>query len=236
MKKIKAGNARGYIISGVVYPTKDAMLTRLRDILYTSPPNTPITGESLRILIDVLSYHPRAEAKQGCGIARMEVRKNYRFGTLEFWIVRLDGTETDWSFMACLRPSSPLQHVQMAARHAVVPQIAEFKRLTFVSSATVQCPLTGDSITYNTCHVDHIPPDTFASILDGFLREYEIDTHDVIMLGDEDGAIGRVFADQSLSIKWQSYHAQHARLRATSSFGNLSISKRAANQRCDTDV
>ena len=103
-------------------------------------------------LLDLLALHPEADQKVGVGVDHFDVRQNGT--TVGFWVVRSDQTETDFSFISCLRAPTHEEQVRAAMREAVRDQKFFFRDAEF-SAGAVHCPVTGEALTPETSHVHH---------------------------------------------------------------------------------
>jgi hypothetical protein len=75
----------------------------VRAILYAYEPPATVTDVQHQLLLTaVVAMHPEADAKIGAGVDHFDVRMNFR--SPGFWIVRVDSTETVFSFLKELRP------------------------------------------------------------------------------------------------------------------------------------
>lgn len=219
-----------WIAGGKVYKTKKAITEELRRILRSHPMEEDISGEDGDFLMAVIAWHPDAADKIGCGIKRFFVRMNEAYRTPSFWLERRDGTQTDWSFYHCLTPKHPLHDLLDALRHAIEPQIIQFKRSAFNSPIQPVCPFLGTPLDWHDCHVDHAMPLTFDVLVKDFLAETGIDPATVVMEGWEDGCVTKRLVDPDLRSRWQDYHREHALLRLTSKLANLSHAKKTLIQ------
>jgi hypothetical protein len=178
-------------------------------------------------LRDLVALHPDAENKVGCGIARFEVRQNLG-NTDGFWIIRTDGSETDFSFMKCLYGASHEADVRSAMRYAIMEQMQAARDREFGSALSLVCPVTSAKITRETAHIDHESP-TFVEIADEFAEQQG--GYERIETASTDGAIGRRLVSDDLLAEWKAFHAGRARLRAVSKAANLSILRRGVARR-----
>lgn len=121
-----------YVVNGEHFKTQKNLKERIHKILYAYSFGEVLNELDTRFLYALVEgYHPSAEIKIGAGVSRMEVRQNLIYKqNREFWIVRTDDTETDFSFMECLRPSKPLDKFRTACRAAISPYMAMVK-ITF---------------------------------------------------------------------------------------------------------
>lgn len=99
---------------------------------------------------------------------------------------------------------------------------AAFKRLVFKTRGEqVPCVLSGEAVTWDTCHVDHEP--SFDSLVKGWMCAENL-TWDLLRIRPQvDGETGgRRLLDQPAIESWVVYHRQHARLQIVSVSANLS--------------
>ncbi len=176
-----------------------------------------VTGDAAAELMDLLAMHPDAERKIGPGVERFEVRQQGRNRC--FWVVRVDGSETDFSFLKCLSASraDPMARFLSAARRAVAGQARAVRDAAFRDTATLICPITEEPFTVESCHIDHHPrPFVFWARLFVCARGRipATRTH-------EDGQVGEFFADEDDERAWVAFHAAAAEMRAVSAAGNL---------------
>lgn len=100
---------KAYRIAEETFSTKKALIERVRKILYAYPERGVLTTNDQRFMADLLMHHPDANQKIGGGIARMWVQTNPVYtNTRNFWLERVDGSSTDFSFMECLSETTHL--------------------------------------------------------------------------------------------------------------------------------
>lgn len=80
---------------------KDAVFF-LQELLHKEPVCATVREPFHAFLCDLVARHPRAAEKIGKGIERFTIEPAL-FGTLCFYLHRVDGTRTDFSFMKCVR-------------------------------------------------------------------------------------------------------------------------------------
>lgn len=216
-------------VAGATFKTKKALLERIQGILYRYQPEDALTPADCAFMRAVLERHPSACEKIGCGVTAIKVHTT-DYGNLGFYLVRTDGSWTDFSFMHCLTPRTQLNDFKKACRNMVFPQIQEFKNRAFAECGMIPCAVSGDWLTKSQAHVDHTPPDTFEAILADFIAAQGIDPETVEIDGYSDGEMDKRLANDELTNSWMHYHAYRAKLRIVSAFANLSTIKRAANK------
>jgi hypothetical protein len=87
------------------FETQAEALGYAKKLLNRSPLKTPITGvDNNSFLRSLVGLHPRAAQKIGVGIQHFTVEPAVH-GTRCFYITRVDGTRTDFSYLKCVRGS-----------------------------------------------------------------------------------------------------------------------------------
>lgn len=190
------------------FGSKTEATRAIRDILHNTEPDTHLTGPDLELLVGLVHLHQKADEKIGPGIASISV-KVIEFGQPGFWIHRVDGTSTDFSYRKAL--SHPSRHGELRAvmRRAIAPSVLEFKRGLFSQVDSVACPLTGEVLTWEHGHVDHVVP--FNRIADEFLAAFKIDPSDIV-LRCGDGQIGSRL-ESPLHEMWVDWHERSVQYR-----------------------
>jgi len=220
-------SAKPVSIGTRIYATKTLALDairKVRDRIWESGAMTPEDDAFLRELI---ALHIDADEKVGCGIERFEVRRNAG-NTLGFWIVRVDGTSTDFSFLRCLGAVTHSVRVRIAMRHSIHGDVVNFRERAFADSKTMTCPISNELVTRESCHVDHSEP-KFLQLADAFAAS--IGGYEIIEADAFDGTFGAVFASSEVRSKWRAYHNAHAALRIVSRTANLSTLRRAIKRK-----
>ncbi len=231
LKKTKSKSAKGYIVGGEAFRTKKAVTERVQGILYAYELGQSLNPDDFFFIYDLLSNHKNADEKIGCGVASITVEQNPTFRTKRnFWVIRKDGSKTDFSFLKCITPVTPMKQFRSACRNAVVNQIQQFKIVHFRKYANeqglVKCPITEQWVNREMAHVDHIHPQTFDNLVRTFIEERNIDINSIEYKKLTDGMIGRDLADENLVSDWAEYHRQNAQLQIISRTANLSIVKK----------
>ena len=221
-----------YMVNGEHFKTQKDLKERIHRILYAYSFNDTLNEVDTRFLYALVEgYHPSAEIKIGMGVKRIEVRQNriYRQNR-EFWIVRTDDTETDFSFMECLRASKPLDKFRTACRAAISGDMATAKYHFWLGRTSAACPLTGAVMSFDDSHVHHTGVNDFAAIVDAFIRQEALDVAAVQLVGAVDGVIGDRFQDHELERRFIIFHSRMAELQVVSKFGNLSTARTKSGQ------
>jgi hypothetical protein len=215
-------------IGARIYFSKGEATDAVRAVRDKYPVGVTVSDpEDARFLYDLLCMHPSAAQKIGLGVHSFQVERNAPAignpqGNVGFWLTRVDGTRTDFSFLICLTPPKHEHKVKSALRSEVQEDIAAFKCWFFnTHGVQVPCALTGEIVTPETCHVDHEP--SFDSLVKGWMSAENL-TWDLLRVRpQEDGETGgRRLQDAPAVASWVLYHRQHARLQIVSIRANLS--------------
>jgi len=94
--------AKRHTIGSHTFDTQTAAVAFIQEVLYRHPLLEPIHGADHEFLLELLKRHPRKEEKIGVGVKHFTVEKA-QGGTQCFYITRVDGSRSDFSFMKCLR-------------------------------------------------------------------------------------------------------------------------------------
>lgn len=144
-----------------------------------------------------------------------------------FWIVRRDGSETDFSYKKCLEGERVYHNTFVrACRFAIKDYIEAFKSDFFRVAIKPTCGLTGIPLTPNDCHVDHTPPFTFDRIVQAFAVLHGLDMNDpCLTIRGVDGLVVPTFSSEMLREQFILFHNAFAQLRVISIEANLSLVK-----------
>jgi hypothetical protein len=216
--------AKPVIIGDIYFPRKGAAQQACRDLLYRYTPGSVIDDSSDEAFLhDLLDLHQDAAGKRGVGIDHFEVRLTEEFHQPGFFIVRTDGTVTDFSFLRCLTPATHRERVLTAMRRAVKDQVVAFKHDALAENGTAVCAVTGAVVTASDIHIDHHDPD-FLTLAEDYVAEHGgFDSFGIV---NGDGVIGAEFSDPTMRDAWAAHHRQVARLQVTSVQANLSLRRR----------
>lgn len=172
------------------------------------------------------------EPTKGAGqIAHFERRLNTGPGwsTSGFWVVRHDGTETDFSYIDAVKgkPKGRAQDFYSACRQAVALDLLQAKKQAFVQygddQGRVACELTRKMVTIDEAHLDHAWP-YFSHLVSGFraARGWSRDIPDSIVSAPADGQTTATFVDGTVADAFRVFHREQAVLRILSREANLS--------------
>lgn len=216
--------SKKYDVCGMKFGSKKELVEYVRsNILYGQYAyGEDLAEEHFKFMLSLLCLHPCGDQKIGVGVKKIWIQPTSLIGSnCCFWLERLDGTRTDFSFLKCTSPLSQSLKFRRACRFAVRHFIIDFKDKYFDGCVEPKCPVLGTIMTYDNCHVDHTPPYTFERIVCEFIDLREIKVEDVYLFGDQDECVGYEFFDKYLEEDWIKFHNEKARLRVISEKANL---------------
>jgi hypothetical protein len=218
------GRSAPVTLGRFTFNSKTAAKDALRSIRDAVADRQPIHDEdAVDILLGVLAAHPQAAQKVGAGIAGFFAARSPDYPTRCFYLRRVDGSETDFSWNEAITPTLPITRLRMACRNATMDQKMEFRDREWPADEGGErmCPITGIPFTRETAHVDHQTPVTFMRLVDDWLSAAGLEIGDVPI--DHVGDLRSVdtFADVRQANSWREYHRQYAVLRLVSAEGNL---------------
>ena len=202
-------------LGGVAFPSK-AAADRYLKLILAKGDGYVVTEAEFAVLNDLLSRHPEAEAKRGCGVATFIVAPAPDHGwQLCLHVVRTDGSSTDFSRHACLKPDNARTESLRCLRAVVAADIQAAKRRMFdKSGGAIKCPLTGLALAWEQCHADHEQPMTFEVICTTYVEGNLAISFDEFRrrhILHADNAVPHVVA--GVRDEFAAYHHRVARLR-----------------------
>jgi hypothetical protein len=219
--------AKAVQVGDVLFKTQKAAEEYTRKILYGYATEVTIE-EDHQFLCDLVQRHPSAHEKIGLGVKRFFTRKTEQ-GTICFWLERVDGSQTDFSFKQCISQKGPslYQRVMAACREVVNPDLWTAKRQFFKDNADadgkVPCEITGESLSYNESTIDHKAPMTFDVLVRTFLAGQQIEMSEDMLFAHGDGDTTHRFVDSSIAESFRRYHHGLASLRLIGPSENFSL-------------
>lgn len=210
------------MLGSKTFRSKQEATDHVRKILHSAVIGASLQGEELEVIRSLLNNHPDAAIKIGSGVARIETRWNGN--APGFWIIRTDGTETDFSYKNCFASNPEAARRQdfiAAARQAVRPHTEAMQRNFFRDAKNPTCPLLGIPLTQENAHVDHAPPFTFERIVDAFCSLNAINPEMPGHCLSMDGWMIPTFSSVVVHDNFVSFHNANAKLRVISNEANL---------------
>jgi hypothetical protein len=175
----------------------------------------------------LIERHPKAPDK-----IREGIRRFYRDNAGDtdcFWLERLDGGTTEFSFQKCVsgKPQTLLQDFAEACRYAVQDSLTRKKAAFFErhgnSEGKVKCEVTDKLVAHYESHLDHKKPLTFQVIVHTFIKAFKIELHPDMIATHGDGEFSRRLADKEIEANFIVYHDSAADLRIITKRANLQL-------------
>jgi Protein of unknown function (DUF3223) len=224
--------------NGRTWPTQGAALAHFKEMLarYGDEEIVEDHGDHEDLLAVLERYDAvivDGPAKIGAGVDLFFRRQNRGDGysTPGFWVRRVDGSETDFSYIAAVKgtPKSSGQEFYDACRAAVAADLKAAKRRHFAKhgdeAGRVPCELTDALVTIEEAHLDHAYP-TFGQLVLSFRAargwQHEVPAGTVSLPADRQ--ITSTFADPALTEAFRAFHNAAAMLRIVSATRNLAMS------------
>lgn len=222
-KPIELPNGRRWDAQGEA----KAYFTALRD---RYPHNTPIDDPADHD--DLLALLERYDTvilddplKAGEGVEYFETRINRAHGgfNVGFWVVRTDGTETDFSFIKAIA-ASPTPQAQLfadACRSAVDDDIVAAKARYFADHGDqdqrVACPVTGLRLRRADARVDYtLTPFRALALAFRDAQGWDVAAAKAQVSGSQDAQLTATFLDPLVSDPFRRHHHANARVRIVS--------------------
>jgi hypothetical protein len=205
----------------MVFKSRAALERYIKALLIEVPAGAELTGEAEEIVTDLINHHPKAAEKTGAGIKKIVVRPDQIWKkNKQFWIVRQDGTEIDFSYRKCLHGEmSRIDLFRAACRTAVALDIQYFKIDALKDNPV--CPHLGITLDRDNSHVDHAKPLTFNRLVDEFIQNRALVPQDVKVIGE----VRKEFADREVSVAFRNFHKAVAHLELVSAQANQTVCK-----------
>lgn len=178
------------------------------------------------LINNIFPNHLRWKNKVGVGIDHIEVRPDI-YGGKCFYIIRIDGSFTDISYVKSITPEKPIDYVYRACRAAIRPIIKEERekiKLPFV------CPITNEII-YNIddIHIDHYDL-TFDELFNEWIKDKDInELYKKTLDSSKDNSTITYFYDKEIIKDFVEFHNKHTHLRAVSKKANLGVLRKKIN-------
>lgn len=173
-----------------------------KEILNTHRLGEEVTEPEKEFLVAALLLRKdRGSEKIGTGVRRIWVDNN-SFGWRGFFLERLDGSETDFSYLKCFsghtqrtKKSQHMKDIDAACRTAILEDKPFKDRKGYA------------------LHHERLP---FRELVSGFFKENKINREDIEVEGYKDMEEAKKFKDQAISEAFRDYHRKHASLEVIS--------------------
>jgi hypothetical protein len=216
--------------NGRRWPTQGAAIRHFMELRDRHPLYTPIEDpDDHEDLVALLERYDASilddPLKAGQGIRHFETRINEAHGgkTTGFWVVRDDGSETDFSFYKAVAARSMTQAEQFtdACRSAVDEDMAAAKLRYFADheggDQRVTCPVTGMRLRRSETRADYtLTP--FRELAQQFrdAQGWDMDTAAAAVTRAADAQTTATFCDPNVADAFRRYHHSRAKVRVVS--------------------
>jgi hypothetical protein len=224
------------LTNGKVWPSRGDAISYFRRLRDRHPVGTPILDRSDHD--DLLSLLERYDlaitdgpSKIGDGVDHFETRINVTNGgrSVGFWAVRVDDTETDFSFIRAVNeaPKRELELLADACRGAVFPEVQSAKSLYFAShgdgSGQVACALTGGAVSERECALEYVGR-PFGQLVKDYAHAqgWETAVPAGVMSQAADAQTTTVFVSREHEEGFRRFHRAEATIRVVSKSARLS--------------
>jgi hypothetical protein len=229
-------------LGALSFPTKKACTEHFKAILYRHALGIRIPDPDATELGWLLERHPEYGQKVGCGIDHFITHKNNEFPTIGFYLIRKDGSGTDFSYLKCVngKENTPMQEAVRAMRAEIQPDIRQAKLKYFQENADadgkVACAITGILVSIDEAHADHAPPRTFHNLALLFLAAKGIDPDWTFVTPSTDNQYQPRMMDVVLAGEWRVYHHKMQVMRIVAKHKNLSLSHESKVKKRDKQL
>jgi hypothetical protein len=221
------------------FPTKKAAEDHVREILRNAqfpdnaawrhdPISRPLTGEEDQFVRALLEIHPRRDSIVDCGVRRVcvqQIKDSIGRPCRRLIVNRTDDSWRDFAWSYALSPRSAARKLKSILRFLTTPQLSDFKERNFRGV----CDFCGRQLDLLHCHVDHIAPDTFDGLVEGWLHSVRLTALDVSTVDRSGYQQSTRIEDPLLEQAWIEYHQINARLRCVCSKCNLSTLRKGTH-------
>ncbi|QGP79394.1 DUF3223 domain-containing protein [Sphingobium sp. CAP-1] len=164
-------------------------------------------------------------SKIGVGVDRFETRLNITNGgrNVGFWVVRLDGSETDFSFIRAVNeaPKGVLDQLVDACRTVVQAELQSARIAYFAMhadrSGSVVCAVSGDRISERDCGLEYAGRG-FSELVGDFAvaQGWQDGIPEGVLSAPADAQTTTTFASPSYAATFREFHRTTARVRVVS--------------------
>ncbi|WP_353930910.1 DCL family protein [Okeanomitos corallinicola TIOX110] len=217
--------AKPVTIGNITFSSHESAKKYIQAIVSHYDQGSRLENNDFIFVSDLLLLHPESDQKIASGIKAIFVDLDAQYHKNKcFYIERMDGSITDFSWISCIKGRNIRKEIFDAFRNAVTDQIKEF-RISILKNDVI-CPYSNEKLNHKNSHVDHVQPLTFYTLVLKFLESESISLVDVKISEPEDNQFTAVLIDLEFKKKWQNYHKENAQLRLISQSANLSEAKK----------
>lgn len=224
------------LANGREWPSRGDAISYFKDIRDRHPIGAPILDRlDHDDLLALLERYDLAIAdglgKIGAGVDHFETRINVTNGgrSVGFWAVRVDGSETDFSFIRAVNeaPKRELEQLADACREAVFREIQSAKSLYFAAhgdeTGRVACGLTGHVISEDECAIEYVGT-RFGQLVKDYAHAqgWGMTVPAGVVSQAADAQTGTIFVNREHLEGFRRFHRAKAKIRVVSKTARVS--------------
>lgn len=214
-----------YVFGGMTFQSKEKLTNYVKYVLNNQKRGTFLEGKWFDVVNDILKQHENYQQKVGAGEYKIGVRAcSVNPKNNQFYILRQDGTDTDFSFYKALTKRSQSSKVKESLRGLIKDQMISYKEDYFNENSDSKgyciCPVTNLKITKKSSHLDHYPVQ-FDQIVSDWLESNNLCFDGIGILPTQDNDTHGTLADENLADSFYKYHLLNAQYRVVLDKVNL---------------
>lgn len=206
--------------------TKKAIQDECKRILHSTKNGDLLNENDKEFMLNIFQNHPNWNLKKGVGIKAITTTlpppPMNRYNC--FYLIRLDGSGTDISYLAALKGADVKNDLKSACREAICPIIGKFLNDNLILGKS-RCAVTGELLKKGKYHVDHYDM-KFEELYYEWIKNYDMN----VLLGSisksEDNNFRTYFTDEKIKKSFIEFHNANTHLRLVTQKVNLSLLKK----------
>lgn len=218
-------------IANQEFPTKKAALQFYQNILTSYEVGSVLNEPDKKFIVNLVyrDFDPEEvecyERETGDYIKDVIVDTHPDFKKTKcFYLVEPNDERVIFSYRLAINGGlSNMQKFIRACRHTVQAELREFKKARF-SNRPVRCAISGKTVEWEECQIDHKAPLTFSVIVKSFIVSNVLDI-DLVEYTYQNSS--EFFSSQELSEKFSAFHKGMAILRIVATEENVKLSSKA---------
>lgn len=217
------------LVGGKNFKTKTSLLNYCKYALNNAELNKELTGEWNDVMRDVLSRHEDFTEKTLGGVFEIRVRQCFMNArNRQFYIIREDGSDTDFSYRKCVSPTSKSTEIKATLRAAIRYQVESYKTEYFLDHADslgyIRCPETNLKVKKAEAHIDHYPLQ-FDEIVKIWVDKNDVESSQIKLVSNGDNSAEWDMEDKELLQSFIDIHQKYATYRVVLNKVNMQRGK-----------
>lgn len=214
---------------GKNFKNKTTLTAYCKFVLNNQEKDTLLDGEWQDVMSDVLRMHKDFEGKTKGKPFQIGVRACFiNPRNRQFYVLREDGTDTDFSYIKAITTRSKLSYVKETLRASIKEQTTSYKENYFKENADskgyVVCPETNLKIKKKESHIDHFPVQ-FDTIVKDWTKMRGVKSEEIVLVRPPANSTVWEMEDKELLQSFIDYHKSVAKYRVVLNKVNLQRGK-----------